>query len=80
MNKCTECGEETKRGGKICPKCRSNLYYEHCELRCVMLNFLKHHGSAMAKEIYELMKAEEGEPWVRAALGEKIVNMINKSD
>jgi len=79
MAKCKECGDELKREGKICSKCRTALYYEHSELRFVMWNLLKHHGTPLAKEIYSLMVEEDGEEWTKKALGSKLVLAIHGS-
>jgi len=80
MGICSECGEKTKRNGKLCSKCRTSLYYEHAELRFVMWKFIKHHGITLAKELYNSMVAEEGAEWVNKTLGEKLVATLNQGN
>jgi len=76
MSICEECGNETARDGKICPTCRTKLYYEYSELRYTMWRYIKNHGAALAKEMYKLMIAEEGEEWVNKILGDKLVSAL----
>lgn len=79
---CKECGaplENPQKNQTHCQNCqkeRRGLYYGHLELRYELWNFLNHHGREMAQYIYSKMVEEEGEEWVREALGDKLVSEI----
>ena len=78
--KCKHCGGELSGKEQVCKDCkktRTDLYYAHTELRFEMWQYLKHHG-AKAQEIFNAMVDEEGELWARSALGDELVDELQR--
>ena len=79
--KCKYCDTEVSGKEQICSTCRkdrADIYYAHTELRFEMWNFLKHHGSK-AMDIFNAMVDEEGELWARKALGDELVDELQRA-
>jgi len=78
MAVCRECGIKMKGKAKICRTCKAALYYAHSQIRFEMWNYLAYHGRAKARELYNLMVAEENKEWVDSALGSKLVDSLKE--
>lgn len=78
MATCQECGEEVKKNASRCVKCKAALYYAHSQIRFDMWQYIAHHGLSKARELYNLMAAEEDKDWVDSALGSKLVDALKE--